>query len=202
MDTGHFSPQDIATETSVIDGLGQRLSLQIENIRGGGGQRRISVYCPYWMVNTTEHCLRYRQENSKVFVSGTIISPEKNGSLPVSGGRARATYETQLTEIESNRRGTIFSGMPGALATFPGKCDLAPDKVAELVDKNLSLEQMASLAFMFNFHGNNIATSISNNKVCVQLGDGTGKTPYESDWSRGVNLDSVGIPQTVGCVSG
>jgi hypothetical protein len=57
-----YSTSDIATETKVVDGAGQRLTLQIENIRGGGGQRRISLFCPYWIVNTTEHALRYKED--------------------------------------------------------------------------------------------------------------------------------------------
>jgi hypothetical protein len=71
VDATHFFP-DIVSETSVVNTVGQRLSLNIENIRGGGGQRRISLFCPFWL-NTTEHTLRYRQEEkSKAFVSGTV----------------------------------------------------------------------------------------------------------------------------------
>ena len=55
VETMTYSANDVATETSVVDGVGQRLTLSIENTRGGGGQRRVSLFCPFWIVNTTEH---------------------------------------------------------------------------------------------------------------------------------------------------
>jgi len=207
MDSLFFSSQEVADETTVVDGLGQRLPLNIENIRGGGGQRRISVFCRFWIVNTTEHCLRYRQENSKLFVSGTVLSPDRDGSLPLSGGRAHMKYEKGEGDDDDDdaftsrpvSSGTIFSGTPGALATYPGRCELPPDQVAELIDTNLSLEKMSVLAFMFNFQESSLM-AIGHERLCVQLGDGTGKTTYESDWSRGFSLDSLGISQIVRCV--
>jgi hypothetical protein len=188
----------------VVDTVGQRLRLNIENIRGGGGQRRISLFCPFWIVNTTEHALRYRQEKSKAFVSGTVLSPSKDGSIPLSGGRARAKYEIPRQPRRNSERSnlpmseeTIFSGTPGALATSPGRCELAPEKLGQLLDRNLPLVKLSKLAFMFNFHEG----MMSAQKICVQLGDGTGNSRYVSDWSRGFNLDSVGFSHPVGYVS-
>lgn len=191
----------------IVDGVGQRLTLNVENILGGGGQRRITVYCRFWLLNTTEHCLRYKQEGSKLFVSGTVLSPSKNGSLPVlpvSGGRGHVEYKVGKGDSPSMvgvlgqpfNTGTIFSGTPGALATFPGRCDLPPDTVARLIDDNMSLEKISQLAFMFNFHDGKIITG-GNQKLSVQLGDGTGMTKYESDFSRGFSLDIGGIPQVI-----
>jgi hypothetical protein len=48
-----YTAADVANETTVVDGFGQRLTLNVENIRGGGGQRRISLFSPFWLVNTT-----------------------------------------------------------------------------------------------------------------------------------------------------
>jgi hypothetical protein len=190
----------------VVDTVGQRLRLNIENIRGGGGQRRISLFCPFWIVNTTEHALRYRQEKSKAFVSGTVLSPTKDGSVPLSGGRARAKYEIPRQPRGNSGRShrplneeTIFSGTPGALATSPGRSELPPDQVSELLDRNLPLVKLSKLAFMFNFHEGMM--SVGHQKVCVQLGDGIGATRYVSDWSRGFSLDSVGFSHPVGYVS-
>jgi len=184
----------------VVDGLGQRLTLNIENTRAGGGQRRIAVFCRFWVLNTTEHCLRYKQEGSKLFVSGTVLSPLKNGSLPLSGGRARAKYKSQELPTPSPSRplteSTIFSGTPGALASYPGRCELPPDDVASLIDKDIPLDKIAQLAFMFNFHEGMVVAS-GNQKLSVQLGDGTGMTNYESDFSRGFSLDTIGIPQVI-----
>jgi len=198
IDTAFFSPQDVAAETAVVDGVGQRLMLNIENVRGGGGQRRITVFSPFWIVNTTEHSLRYRQESSKSFVSGTVSSPAKDGSLPLSGGRAHAHYAAVPREHAECARGTVFSGTPGALATFPGKTDLPPEKVAALIDAELPVEKLSRLAFMFNFSEGGL--SLGNQKLIVQLWDGTGMTQYASDWSQGFGLDSVGYSQVVGYV--
>jgi hypothetical protein len=179
--------------------MGQRLVLSIENIRGGGGHRRIAVFCRYWIVNTTEHCLRYKQENSKFFVSGTVLSPDHDGSLPLVGGEIqnRRSIHSELCESDpSHEQRTIFAGMPGALATSPGRCELDPSRVAALLDFNLPLSDMTRFAFMFNFQEGSLLT-IGHQKLCVQLGDGSKRTDYESDWSRGFSLDSVGISQIV-----
>jgi len=191
VDSATFFPQDVDAETTVVDSVGQRLTLNIENVQGGGGQRRISVFCPFWIVNTTEHALRYKQEGSKSFVSGTVF-PTKDGSAPLSGGRSHAKYELDESLGPMEKRDTIFSGMPGALATSPGRCDLAPDEIGKLIDENLSLENLSSLAFMFNFHEG--LMYMGNLRLCVQLSHGE---RYVSDWSRGISLDSVGISQIV-----
>lgn len=202
LDTVFFFPEDVAAETVVVDSIGQRLTLNIENIRGGGGQRRISVFSPFWIVNTTEHALRYKQEKSATFVSGTVSSPSKDGSLPLSGGRAQANYEAHhgsprhiIARVPLNK-GTIFAGTHGALATSPGQCELPAEEVVSLIEADLSLERLADLAFMFNF--NEGVLSLGNQKLCVQLWDGSGATRYASDWSQGFSLDSVGFSQVVG----
>ncbi|CAJ1965882.1 unnamed protein product [Cylindrotheca closterium] len=200
-----YSSNDVATSTTVVDSVGQRLTLSIENARGGGGQRRISLFCPFWIVNNTEHALRYKQDKAKPFVSGTVISPERDGSRPVDG--SNRNYQN-LHKIQSARRNmsqesiplpmntkTIFSGTPGSLATSPGRCDLPPSELAELIEKDIPLQKLADLAFMFNF---NEDTSIGNAMLSVQLYDGTSQSNYKSDWSRGVSLDSVGYYQIVG----
>lgn len=202
-----YLPQDVAGETAVVDSIGQRLNLNIENVRGGGGQRRIAVYCPFWIVNTTQHALRYKQENSKSFVSGTVIDAERDGSKPVDGSTrnyvnrhqlARATRLNPQRCLRSRRpinEGTIFGGTAGALATSLGRCDLPPAELTELIDKDLSLEKLSNLAFMFNFHDD--VLSIGNRRLTVQLSEATEDFQYFSDWSRGFSLDSVGFSQIV-----
>jgi SHR-binding domain of vacuolar-sorting associated protein 13 len=202
VDSVLFFPHDVVDETTVVDCLGQRLTLNIDNIQGGGGQRRISVFAQYWIVNCTEHPLRYKQEKSTLMVSGTVHSPEKDGSLPLSGGHSKPKYKQPRTEKSmgngwSRFESTIFSGTYGALATSPGICDLPREQVATLLDSNLSLETLARIAFMFNFHEGSVM-AIGSQRLTVQLFDGTGATRYESDWSRGFSIDSVGISQVVG----
>lgn len=179
---------------TLVDTLGQTLTLNMENALGKGGQRKIAVFCRFWLVNTTEHCLRYRQENSKSFVAGSVHSPIKNGSNKTRPNRRRSTSDSQpICETD----GAIFSGTPGALASSPGRCDLRPEVVAALIDKNMLFHTFAKTAFMFNFFEGHVI-GIGQQKLCVQLGDSTGKTNYVSDWSRGISLDSVGVTQTVG----
>ena len=192
--------EDIATETTVVDGLGQRLGLCIDNNLGSGGQRHVTVYCPFWIVNTTEHSLRYKQEKTNVFVSGTVHSPDKDGSRPVDGstrnyGTLSNPHEDDLRAI----RRTVFSGTPGALATTSsGKTDgLSTQELIHLLNSDISLDETARLAAMFNFQ-EILALGGQQRKLCVQLHDGTGKTSYSSDWSSGFSLDSVGVTQVVG----
>jgi len=202
-----YSPADVASETTVVDSVGQRLTLGIENVRGGGGQRRISLFCPFWIVNTTEHSLRYKQEKSSSFVSGTVLSSSQDGSKPVDG--SNRNYAIQHKKAASLRalkatspsrafidRGTLFAGTPGALATSLGRCTLSPPALADLLDKDLPLDKLARMAFMFNFHEDVMA--IGQQRLCMQLGDADSR--YSSGWSNGFSLDSVGVTQVVGYV--
>lgn len=64
------------SDLSIIltDSIGQRIRLQIENKVGGGGHRKIVVYCPYWIVNTSQYTLRLRDERSDSLPAGTVTS--------------------------------------------------------------------------------------------------------------------------------
>lgn len=145
-------------------------------------------------MNTTEHALRYKQEGSKVFVSGTVVSPDKDGSIFWTQGTqaVERTLDAVPRPLENSRQ--IFSGTPGALASNAGRCELPSEEVAQLVDISLSLERLAQLAFMFNFH-EGFSVGTSGQRMCIQLGDGTGESPYQSEWSKGFSLDSVAISQ-------
>ena len=57
----------------LTDSVGQRLRLQIENKLGGGGNRRIVIYCPYWVVNTSQYSLRLREDGAKYLPAGTFF---------------------------------------------------------------------------------------------------------------------------------
>lgn len=196
VDSSFFSPQDVTDVTTVVDSLGQKLTLKIDNVRGGGGQRRISVFCPFWIVNTTELPLRYKQENSKGFVSGTVHSPDRDGSKAISSvsSNRRVTSDRCATKGTDEQDGkmSIFSGTPGALAPKFGARRQTKDEMAMLLDANLSLNKLKDLAFMFSFQE---GLGMAAQRLCIQLGDGTGTVRYQSDWSKGLALDSVGISQ-------
>jgi hypothetical protein len=211
-----YTAADVANETTVVDGVGQRLTLSIENIRGGGGQRRISLYSPFWLVNTTEHALLYKHDRSKSYVCGTVIGPEKDGSMPVDGSnrnyRARHRMQQSTLRMAASQslldenttsfqkspmnQQTIFAGTYGALATSPGKCDLPPQILSKLVDHEMPVDKLSDLAFMFSFPEEGIG--LANQMLSIMLYDGTGQMKYKSEWSRGFSLDSVGISQVVG----
>lgn len=63
-------------ETSVVlvDTVGQKLRLKVENNEGGGGQRHLIVYCPFWIVNTTQFSFRIREEGRISLPAGTVTS--------------------------------------------------------------------------------------------------------------------------------
>jgi hypothetical protein len=67
----------------LIDTVGQHLRLCVENSEGGGGQRHIVVYAPYWVVNTTQYSLRIKEDGSNVLPAGTVSS-DKYAVLPDS----------------------------------------------------------------------------------------------------------------------
>lgn len=207
-----YNADEIATETVVVDGIGQKLTLKIENVRGGGGQRRISLFCPFWIVNTTEHALRYKQEKSKNYVSGTVCSPSCDGSRSVDEIktvvqkqkfrrlRRLQRHSGTTSKVHSDsydiNQDTVFSGTPGALASYPGRPSVSRERLAKLLEEPLQLQDLASIAFMFNFHED--ALLIGHQRLVVQLADGTGQSPYCSDWSQGLSLESIGVPQVVG----
>jgi len=53
------------------DSVGQRLRLGLENILGGGGQRRLNIYCPFWVVNASQYCIRLKEEGGTFLPAGT-----------------------------------------------------------------------------------------------------------------------------------
>jgi hypothetical protein len=56
------------------DTVGQRIRLNVENTLGGGGQRQIAVFCPYWIVNTSQYSLRVTEEGVNVLPAGTVTA--------------------------------------------------------------------------------------------------------------------------------
>ena len=58
----------------LFDSVGQKLRIQMENTLGRGGQRSIVVYCPYWVVNTTQFKLRIREDGSPLLPAGSVTA--------------------------------------------------------------------------------------------------------------------------------
>ena len=175
----------ISNETTLVDSIGQQIKLGIDNQKGDGGNRLVRVYCPYWIVNTTEHALRYKQDGCPSFASGTYFSSARNGSKPVDGSH----YSSSRAFVRENR--SIFPGRKGALSHAGDSSELA-----SLTSTSVPLDTLASLAFMFNFHER------VRKKLSLQLTDEDSQ--FSSSWSPGFSLDSIGVSQVVAipCVDG
>jgi hypothetical protein len=67
--------QESETTTVILsDTVGQRLRLKVENFEGGGGQRHLIVYCPFWIVNTSQYSFRIREEGCIHLPAGTVTA--------------------------------------------------------------------------------------------------------------------------------
>jgi len=188
-----FALGAIASTTTVVDSIGQRLNLDIENKHGAGGQRHITISCPYWIINTTEHALRYKQEKSSQLVSGSIQSASKDGSKPVDSSK-RNKFSIGSTH------GTIFPGRPGALHGARKRLNM--DEYTTLLANEIHLEKLATLAFMFNYRDSKPFGGL--NGLSLQLVDPHWRSYRCSEWSRGFSLDSIGVTQIIGmhCLDG
>lgn len=169
------SQRNISTETTLVDSLGQLLRLGIDNRKGDGGNRTIRIFCPYWIVNTTQHALRYKQEGCSSFIGGTYFSTERDGTKSVDGSRSPTSIKNCTT---------VFPGQSGALARAADAIELS-----NLISPHVSFDSLASLAFMFNFHER------VRQKLSIQVANDD--TYMTSNWSLGFSLESVGVSQVV-----
>ncbi len=192
----------VALETTVVDSIGQRLTLHIDNIQGSGGQRHIKLFVPFWIVNTTEHSLRYKQENAQSYVSGTVSSLQRNGSNPVDGSNrnedVKNASNVSLSNegLETMQLGTIYSGTPGVLSRLKSQGKLDPPTLACLISEEIPISVVSKLAFMFNFQ--EVFSLGGPPRLCMQLFDSANDSRYTSSWSFGFGLESVGVTQIVG----
>lgn len=60
------------TYVDLVDTVGQRLKLGVENIEGSGGERRVTIYCPYWIVNTSQYAIRVKDDRNGQMPAGTV----------------------------------------------------------------------------------------------------------------------------------
>ena len=206
---GGFGSEDVASELTVVDSQGQKLTLLLDNESGRGGQRRVSVYCPFWIVNTTEHSLRYKQEKATSFPSGTVIDKHKDGSKPVDGsnriygamGKLGSTDPAGVAldgagSWDSLHLQTVFPGRPGALSMIERSPEGTRDPalLAAMISDDLPLGTMCKLAFMFNFQEEGLSLG-GPPRLCLQLSEGK---KYVSNFSSGFVLESIGVTQIVG----
>lgn len=203
---GFLEEEEEVSSVTLSDTAGQKLRLNVENIEGGGGQRHITVYCPYWIVNTSQFSFRIREEGDMELPAGTVTA-QKDGTRPVPlSSTGFDTPDPVHNVFDSNRvlRGDHLDSPSRAARSlaskvfspvFPGCCGplhLASQKEIPLESNlvsllnRLSFSDLISLAYMFNFkEDSNILNS--GKRVKLQLDD--------SDWSSSLSLDSVGVNQ-------
>jgi hypothetical protein len=68
---------NIVSSITLTDAVGQSLKLNIENTEGGGGHKRIVVYCPYWIVNTSQYSFRIREEGEEDLTAGSVTKEQQ-----------------------------------------------------------------------------------------------------------------------------
>jgi hypothetical protein len=70
---GILEENETNSYSSIIltDAVGQALRLNIENKESRGGHKHIVVYCPYWIVNTTQYSFRIREEGEEDLAAGS-----------------------------------------------------------------------------------------------------------------------------------
>lgn len=177
---GFLVETESGEDASVLlaDSMGQRLRLNIENVEGGGGERHIVVYCPYWIVNTSQYCLRIREEGApKDQLPAGSVTPTKDGTRPVAYGSVKQWPEQM-------GRDTIFPGkVPPLHASHRENGQIPNDDPLRNMLLDLPFEEIVKFAYMYNYPDGHV---LGKRRVCVQIDD--------SEWSQGFSLDSVGAP--------
>jgi hypothetical protein len=203
----------------LTDSVGQRLRLQIENTVGGGGHRKLIVYCPYWIVNTSQYSLRLRNERTDSLPAGTY-NPNRDGMIfssssshlphPSSSTFSGSGLElNDLSRKNAQRRSQNFHLIPttttGTTATAtreekmflgrPGPLHLHRVKEIELDSplrnllRDLKFDQILELSSLFNFMESSETNILGTQKVTAQLEDST--------WSKAFTLESAGVNQVL-----
>jgi len=190
-----FLDDDESTDASffLTDAHGQRLRLHIQNTLGGGGQRHIAVYCPYWIVNTSQYAVRIREENDIALPAGTI-TPQKNGTIPVSDAdneRSGRHFHTIRDTANPNEHeigeSTVFPGQQNQLHASQNN-EIKEDSELLRLLKSFSFEEITDMAYLFNYK-DDVRVIGGKRTVRIQMDD--------SVWSLPFSLDTAGVSQSV-----
>lgn len=176
----------------LTDTVGQRLRLNIQNSLGGGGQRHIMIYCPYWIINTSQFSVRIREDGDVGLPAGTVTS-QRNGTRPVAdadierSGHHFQTIRDPVTGVEHEiGERTLFPGQIGPLH------NLVNSEIQEHSELNrllhpLPFEELVDKSYLFNYKDDSRVLG-SKRTVSVQLDD--------SEWSVPFSLDTAGVNQS------
>jgi hypothetical protein len=97
-DESYVDDQDLVSDSIYLyDVLSQKLRLNIDNEQGRGGQRNISVFCPYWIVNQSQYAIRLREEgvSKDLLPAGTMreVKKKKRTTKHPSGYKKKEVVE-------------------------------------------------------------------------------------------------------------
>ncbi len=163
----------------LADREGQRLRINIDNILGSSGHRHVTIYCPYWIVNTSQYSYRIRQDGHKILTAGS--------TTPLLDG-AKSDSEEEILKIKNR---SIYPGNKGTLhhERTENIMGISTDNRynCELLSEQLPLDKIIDLAYMFNFEDD--INVLGNRRVLLQLDD--------SEWSSPFSIDSVGVKQSI-----
>jgi hypothetical protein len=211
-------PDEVAKSITLVDFENKKLVLGLNHQVGGAGQRRVTVYCPYWLVNMTNCFLVYRQEGKSSYPAGTILKVNEPPAptRPVVADRELSTpYDERKAsrspppdrEPDRGREDGSFIPMTGPGRSekrhkqFPGPQGLERfhDKVLAGLRTNTAsvstrftdsfdLLELCNASFMFNF-GEDTVLVLGHRRLQIRVN--------ESAWSKGFSLDTVGVNQVI-----
>jgi hypothetical protein len=184
------------TQSSILltDTVGQRLRLHIQNDMGGGGQRNIVIFCPYWVINTSQYTLRLKEEGTQSLPAGTLTA-QRDGRVPLKGFHqpqqpvtfslsGSKHHHDDFLEVEEK----VYPGSPGPLHSSKVR-EIEIDSPLQSLLSDLNFDQIMLMSSMFNFFDGTDSKLIGSQKVIAQLDD--------SNWSSSFTLESVGVNQVL-----
>ncbi|KAJ8600439.1 hypothetical protein CTAYLR_001418 [Chrysophaeum taylorii] len=137
---------DVDTYATVADEIGQKLDICVSSRIGGGGQRHVIAYVPFWMVNLTQYSIRYAQEGARdQLPAGTVF-----------GGAQELASPSRSSEWSYVPRLASLSKLPGAAGPLAierlERKGPALQPPHEQISQEMDEAFLCSSGFMFNFN--------------------------------------------------
>ncbi|EQC39074.1 hypothetical protein SDRG_03282 [Saprolegnia diclina VS20] len=157
------------------------LKLKIEHLVGGGGQRAIVLYAPYWLVNYTPYALQYKQETRHYQVAGSAGAEDRRRTLD-----ERWMWKSLLRDLHC----TSFLTESEQDETCMHVETAATGELCGCPSPACAGRRSARFATMFSFSSAAFDdVSAFANSLCI-------KCPKYT-WSKGFSLEALGIDQVV-----
>jgi len=132
---------EVAKSIVIVDTENQKLLLELHHQVGGAGQRRTTVYCPYWLVNNTNCLLTYLQEGKSTPPAGTLGA--------ATAAKATASATTPVVSPGGGPSDTPTTSSPGPsggrpsnppIAAFSGVGQFRPQRREDSPSKPLPMQ--------------------------------------------------------------